>query len=168
MSELTKMNLIAIVQQLPDEDIEYVQQYITILEDKLQQKENIIKEFREYIEEDIKGNYFKRYDDEVYKMCEELLKNIRERRIDMKKARYLIEYYRDEYNTLHQAILIDLDMNKKSNGEELKCMREKINPNLTILYETRHEDENHKLLDMQRLINDEWYEIDIKTFKPII
>ena len=27
----------------------------------------------QYIEEDIKGNYFKRYDDEVYKMCEELL-----------------------------------------------------------------------------------------------
>ena len=38
MSELTKMNLIAIVQQLPDEDIDFVQQYITILEDKLQQK----------------------------------------------------------------------------------------------------------------------------------
>lgn len=51
MSELTKMNLIAIVQQLPDEDIEFVQQYITILEDKLQQKENIIKEVREYIKE---------------------------------------------------------------------------------------------------------------------
>ena len=86
----------------------------------------------------------------------------------MNKPKYLIEYYRDEYNTLHQAIMIDLDMNKQSNGEELRFMREKINPNLTILYETHHEDKNHKLLDMQRLINDEWYEIDIKTFKPII
>lgn len=86
----------------------------------------------------------------------------------MKKPKYLIECYRDEYNTLHQAIMIDLDMNKQSNGEELRFMRGKINPNLTILYETYHEDENHKVLDMQKLINDEWYEIDIKTFKPII
>ena len=86
----------------------------------------------------------------------------------MNKPKYLIEYYRNEYNTLHQAIMIDLDMNKQSNGEELRFMREKINPNLTVLYETHHEDKNHKLLDMQRLINDEWYEIDIETFKPII
>lgn len=86
----------------------------------------------------------------------------------MKKAKYLIEKYRDEYNTLNQAIMIDLDINKQSNGEELRFMRSKINPNLTILYETYHEDKNHKVLDMQRLINDEWYEIDIKTFKPII
>lgn len=49
MNELTKMNLIAIVQQLPKEDIEFVQTYITILEDKLQQKDNIIKEVKEYI-----------------------------------------------------------------------------------------------------------------------
>ena len=83
-------------------------------------------------------------------------------------AKYLIEKYRDEYNTLHQAIMIDLDMNKQSNGEELRFMRSKINPNLTILYEIYHEDKNHKILDMQRRINDEWYEIDIKTFKPII
>ena len=33
----------------------------------------IIKEVREYIEEDIKGNYFKRYDDEVYKIIDKLL-----------------------------------------------------------------------------------------------
>ena len=58
MNELTKMNLIAIVQQLPKEDIEFVQTYITILEDKLQQKENIIKEVREYIEN--KDNQTKR------------------------------------------------------------------------------------------------------------
>lgn len=34
---------------------------------------NIVIEARRYIEEDIKGNYFKRYDDEVYKLCDELL-----------------------------------------------------------------------------------------------
>lgn len=33
----------------------------------------IIKEVREYIEQDIKANYFKRYDDEVYKLCDKLL-----------------------------------------------------------------------------------------------
>ena len=85
----------------------------------------------------------------------------------MSKSKYLIEKYRDEHNTLHQAIMIDLDMNKQSNGEELRFTRGQINPNLTILYETYHLDKNYKLLDMQRLINDEWYEIDIKTFKPI-
>ena len=86
----------------------------------------------------------------------------------MNKPKYLIEKYRDEYNTLHQSIMIDLDINEQSNGRELIFARAKINPNLTILYETFHEDKNHKLLDMQRLINDDWYEIDIKTFKPII
>ena len=43
------------------------------LKQELQQKENIIKEVKEYIQNDIKGNYFKRYDDEVYEMCEKLL-----------------------------------------------------------------------------------------------
>lgn len=56
MNELTKMNLIAIVQQLPDEDIEFVQTYITLLEDKLKQKEHIIKEVREYVKND--DNFF--------------------------------------------------------------------------------------------------------------
>lgn len=34
---------------------------------------DVIKEAREYIEQDIKTNYFKRYDDEVYNLCDELL-----------------------------------------------------------------------------------------------
>ena len=42
----------------------------------LQQKENIIKEVREYIEENIKGNYFKRYDDDIYKACDDILEII--------------------------------------------------------------------------------------------
>lgn len=40
---------------------------------EIERLNNIIKEAREYIQNDIKGNYFKRYDDEVYEMCEELL-----------------------------------------------------------------------------------------------
>ena len=43
------------------------------LKQKIERLHSIIKEAREYIEEDIKGNYFKRYDDEVYKLCDELL-----------------------------------------------------------------------------------------------
>lgn len=46
---------------------------INYLLHELQQKDNIIKEVREHIEQDIKANYFKRYDDEVYKLCDELL-----------------------------------------------------------------------------------------------
>ena len=44
-----------------------------------QEKENIelqekIDRAIEYIDEEIKSNYFKRYEDEVYKMCDDLLK----------------------------------------------------------------------------------------------
>lgn len=52
--------------------------YTSAVELKYAKKEierlnNIIKEVREHIEQDIKANYFKRYDDEVYKLCDELL-----------------------------------------------------------------------------------------------
>lgn len=60
---LTKMNLIAIIQQLPEDDIEFVQTYITTLEEnnqamqeelartweKLDKKEEIIKKAIDYI-----------------------------------------------------------------------------------------------------------------------
>lgn len=54
-------------------DLTYYQEYSADLLNKNNTFENIIKEVREYIENDIKGNYFKRYDDKVYEMCEELL-----------------------------------------------------------------------------------------------
>ncbi|MBR2705038.1 MAG: hypothetical protein IKE91_06190 [Clostridia bacterium] len=44
----------------------------TKLKCQLEQKDDIIKEVREYINECIKGNYFKRYD-EIYRLCDELL-----------------------------------------------------------------------------------------------
>lgn len=53
-------------------DLDELKEIANKMIDQLQQKENTIKEVREYIK-DIKDNYFKRYDDEVYKMCEELL-----------------------------------------------------------------------------------------------
>lgn len=50
------------------------------------------------------------------------------------KPRYRVEYYRDDYNTLHQAIQIDLEEEKQSNGESTRFYRSKINPNLTHFY----------------------------------
>ena len=43
------------------------------LQQQLQQKENIIKEARENIEDNWQSNYFVRYDDNVYKLCDETL-----------------------------------------------------------------------------------------------
>lgn len=48
---------------------------------------NIIKEAIEYINECIKGNYFRRYDDEVYKMCDELLEILDKGEIKWKKTK---------------------------------------------------------------------------------
>ena len=50
MSDITKMNLIAIVQQLPEEDIEFIQTCITMLEDKIEKLKQTISEQQERIE----------------------------------------------------------------------------------------------------------------------
>ena len=49
-----------------------------------------------------------------------------------KKIRYIEEIYTDKYRTLYQAILIDIDLDKKSNRLHSKSVRTEINPNLTI------------------------------------
>ena len=64
----------------------------------------------------------------------------------MSKEKYLIETYTDEYKTLYQAIQIDLELDKKSNGNHSLCVRESINPNLTILVSKKYYDKNMKLL----------------------
>ena len=56
-----------------DNDIKVLQKENENKEKVIKAQDNIIKEVREYIEEDIKGNYFKRYDDEIYKMCDDIL-----------------------------------------------------------------------------------------------
>ena len=84
-----------------------------------------------------------------------------------KKAKYLVEKYRDEFNTLHQSIMINLDINDQSNGEEAKFMRSRINPNLTTLYEIIYMDKSQFPIKMERLINGDWYDIDIETFEVI-
>lgn len=50
-----------------------------------------------------------------------------------KKLKYIKETYMDDYKTLTQAILIDVEMNEKSNGMCASCLRASINPNLHLV-----------------------------------
>lgn len=74
-----------------------------------------------------------------------------------KKAKWLIEKYTDKYRTLYQAIMIDLDKDKATNGKESFCARQLINPNLTTLLYKEYYDKNMKLLEREEIINDNWY-----------
>ena len=66
-----------------------------------------------------------------------------------KKIRHIEEIYTDEYRTLYQAIRIDVDYDKKSNGMYSKELRKSVNPNLTILLKRRY------LTDIYELIKEE-------------
>lgn len=60
------------------EEIRRLNKKIEIKNNRIQQlmkrtRSSRIDKAIEHIEEDIKGNYFKRYDDEVYKLCDDLL-----------------------------------------------------------------------------------------------
>lgn len=55
------------------EEIERLKERLDIAQTAYLSLDEKINKAIEYIEEDIRGNYFKRYDDEVYKMCEDLL-----------------------------------------------------------------------------------------------
>lgn len=63
-----------------------------------------------------------------------------------KKIRYIEEIYTDKYRTLYQAILIDIDLDKESNGLHSKNVRRLVNPNLTILLKKRYLTDNYKLV----------------------
>lgn len=56
----------------------------------------------------------------------------------MKKIRYIEEIYTDEYRTLYQAILINIDRDKKTDGRYSEALRASVNPNLTILLKRRY------------------------------
>ena len=62
------------------------------------------------------------------------------------KIKYIEEIYTDKYRTLYQAILIDVDLDKKSNGLHSKSVRTEINPNLTILLKRRYLTDTYKLV----------------------
>lgn len=55
-----------------------------------------------------------------------------------KKIRYIEEIYTDKYRSLYQAIKIDVDYDKESNGMLSKKLRASVNPNLTILLKRRY------------------------------
>lgn len=61
------------------------------------------------------------------------------------KIKYIEEIYTDKYRTLYQAILIDVDLDKKSNGLHSKSVRTEINPNLTI-FKRRYLTDTYKLV----------------------
>ena len=61
------------------------------------------------------------------------------------KIRYIEEIYTDKYRTLYQSILIDVYLDKESNGLYSKSVREMINPNLTIL-KRRYLTDTYKLV----------------------
>ena len=61
------------------------------------------------------------------------------------KIKYIEEIYTDKYRTLYQAILIDVYLDKKSNGLHSKNVRSTINPNLTIL-KRRYLTDTYKLV----------------------
>lgn len=63
-----------------------------------------------------------------------------------KKVRYIEEIYTDKFRTLFQAILIDVDLDKESNGRHSKEIRASVNPNLTILLKRRYLDKNCKII----------------------
>ena len=50
-----------------------------------------------------------------------------------KKVRYIHELYTDKFKSLFQAIEIDVELDKESNGTHSKNIRKQINPNLTVL-----------------------------------
>ena len=67
-----------------------------------------------------------------------------------KKIRYIEEIYTDKYRTLYQAILIDVYLDKKSNGLHSKSVRTEINPNLTI-FKRRYLTDNYKLVKVEKI-----------------
>ena len=50
-----------------------------------------------------------------------------------KKIKYIKETYIDDYKTLTQSILIDVELDKQSNGMCASYLRASINPNLHLL-----------------------------------
>ena len=69
------------------------------------------------------------------------------------KIKYIEEIYTDKYRTLYQAILIDIDLDKKSNGLHSKSVRTEINPNLTLL-KRRYLTDTYKLVK-EEIIGDD-------------
>lgn len=68
-----------------------------------------------------------------------------------KKVRYIEEIYREEYGVFYQAIFINNDLDKKTNGRHSKEIRSTVNPNLNILHKRKFYDDNFNLIREDRL-----------------
>ena len=68
-----------------------------------------------------------------------------------KVATYIVEYYRDDYKTLFQAIMINLRQDKLSKGKHSQYERSRVNPNLH-LYREIYLNNKHEI------IADNWIE----------
>ena len=66
------------------------------------------------------------------------------------KVKYIQEIYTDEYHTLMQAIIWDVNLDKASNGKERRYAKASINPNLTILLRRRYLDETAELIKEEK------------------
>jgi len=73
------------------------------------------------------------------------------KKIKDKTPRYRVEYYRDEYNSLQQAIIIDLEEDKETDGYTTRFYRSKINPNLTHHYKTLILNKHNQILEVHKL-----------------
>jgi hypothetical protein len=69
-------------------------------------------------------------------------------RIKDMTPRYRCEYYKDDYNSLHQAIMIDLEEEQRSDGKTTTILRSHINPNL------KHHYKNIIMNKEQQIINE--------------
>lgn len=72
-----------------------------------------------------------------------------------KKIRYIEEIYTDKYRSLYQAIQIDVDYDKESNGMLSKKSRASVNPNLTILLKRRYLTNVYEVVK-EEIIGDKW------------
>lgn len=87
----------------------------------------------------------------------------------MEKARYLIEMYKDDYDSLQQTIEIDLKEDERTDGQYSSFLRNKINPNLKTCFRKVYLNGNRKPIKELILVDDEWWDIkDIKKEQQVI
>lgn len=70
------------------------------------------------------------------------------------KIKYIHEIYTDKYRTLYQAIEIDVDLDKESNGLHSKYARAMVNPNLNILLRKDYLNYDYKIV-IKQIIGDD-------------
>lgn len=68
----------------------------------------------------------------------------------MRKPRYLVEKYTDYCESLFQAIMIDLELDKESNGNHSRLLRASINPDLIYLISEQYFTKKMKLIKESR------------------